>query len=71
MDAIRSAASSTAWGAPSTSASNTAAASTGKPACTKSSTAPIRRPSSISIAAGTMPAAMTSLTVAAAASTEV
>ena len=46
-----------------------AAASVGKPACTKSSTARVIGASIISIAAGTMPAAMIALTVAAPSST--
>ena len=49
---------------------STAAASSGKPACTKSSTARVMRASIISMAAGTMPAAMMADTVAAPSSTD-
>ena len=53
---------------PETSTSSTASASRGRPAPTKSSTACVARASIISIAAGTMPAAITADTAAAASS---
>ena len=70
ISSIRSRPAATAAGRPSTSARRTAAASVGKPACTKSSTARVMRWSIISSAAGTSPAAMTALTAAAASRTD-
>ncbi len=61
---------STPFGSPTTSTSSAAAASTGKPAWMYASTACRHSRSIISIAAGTIPAAMTALTVDAPASTD-
>ena len=59
----------TPLGRPTTSINNAAAASTGNPACTYASTARRHSWSIISIAAGTIPPAITALTVDAPAST--